>query len=224
MSVVIESTVRKIGERLVEEGRRRDRGERELVERLRLLEEEIFSRERARINYERTREERIQELERRLKDVGIEEGKKEERIQELEKKAAEGKERERTTNTTVAGLIEKVEALTKGKESLEEMESRWRQERLEKERTADKRMLVVEEGLQGLHEIVKGKGATEQCANKAERTGEIGKQAAENVPEKDGSVVGKMRKIEESLERERRERTKWEEERREEKQMMERKE
>ncbi len=51
------------------------------MERLRLLEEEIFSRERARKNDERTREERIQELERRLKDVGIEEGKKEERIQ-----------------------------------------------------------------------------------------------------------------------------------------------
>ena len=156
MSVVIESTVRKIGERLVEEGRRRDRGERELVERLRLLEEEIFRRERARKNEERTREERMQELEKRLKDVGIEEGKKKERIGELEKKAAEGKERERTTNTTVAVLIEKVEALTKGKESLEEMESGWLQERLEKERTADKRMLVVEEGLKGLHEIVKG--------------------------------------------------------------------
>ncbi len=81
MSVVIEGAVRKIGERLVEEGRRRDRGERELVERLRLLEEETFSRERARMSAERTREERMQELEKRLKDVGIEVGKKEERIQ-----------------------------------------------------------------------------------------------------------------------------------------------
>jgi hypothetical protein len=184
MSIVIESAVRKIGERLVEEGRRRDRGERELMERLRLLEEEIFSRERVRKKEERTREERIQELEMRLKDVGIEEGKKEERIQELEKKAAEGKERERTTNTSVAVLIEKVEAMAKGKKSLEETESRWLQERLEKERNADKRMLAVEEGLKGLHETVKGKGATEQCTDEVERTGEIGKQAAEKVAKK----------------------------------------
>ena len=59
MSRVMENAMKRVGERLVEEGRRRDRVDRELEERVCRLEERLTDKEREQESEERKREERL---------------------------------------------------------------------------------------------------------------------------------------------------------------------
>jgi hypothetical protein len=78
MGKVVENTIRRVGDRLVDEGRRRDRGERELEERICRLEEMKVVKERTQVNEERKREVRIQMLEQRQIERGMTKGVKKE--------------------------------------------------------------------------------------------------------------------------------------------------
>ncbi len=63
--------MKRVGERLVEEGRRRDRVDREIEERVCSLEERMEDKERERKSEERRREERIQGIEQTLEEVKV---------------------------------------------------------------------------------------------------------------------------------------------------------
>jgi hypothetical protein len=75
MSRVMENAMKRIGEKLVEEGRRQDRVDREIEERVCRLEERMTKKERERKSEERRREERIQEMERTLEEGKVSIGK-----------------------------------------------------------------------------------------------------------------------------------------------------
>jgi len=66
MAMLLERTVKGMGERLAEDVRRKDRGEREIEERIRWLEDRVCTQRRVRVDEEREREERIQGLEQRM--------------------------------------------------------------------------------------------------------------------------------------------------------------
>ena len=68
MSRVMEKAMKNIGVKMIEEGRRRDRGDSEIEERLCRLEERMADKGRDRGGEEKRREERIREMERTLED------------------------------------------------------------------------------------------------------------------------------------------------------------
>jgi hypothetical protein len=145
MTRVMENAMRRACDKLVEEGRRRDRGEREMDERLNMLEERKVYKERMREVEERKREERMQQVEKTVEVREIAEGKREERMQKLEQKVREEEVGGKKVSETVTVLKGKVNVLMKEKEDKELWDRQERDGRLEKERLASERLLAVEE-------------------------------------------------------------------------------
>jgi len=133
MAMVLEKAVKGIGERLAEDVRKKDRGERELEERIKWLEDRVCLQRRGGVDEERKREERVQSLEQRTEEREEEDRRREERLHALEKKMKEveksERERIKAMHTRVNLLVGKVETLTKGKESLKDSEKKQEEER-----------------------------------------------------------------------------------------------
>jgi hypothetical protein len=230
MSRVMESAMKRVGERLVEEGRRRDRVDREIEERVCRLEERLADKERERKSEERRREERLQEMERTLEEGKVSSGKREERLQLLEKRVSKEEAGGRKVSAEVAAWIERVEVLIKGKDEREKQERMKEEERMEKERGENGRLCAVEVGLKALEVAVKEKEADirkgGESAQEEKMSGELGERRITVVErkEKERILAEKISKVEEGLERERRVRMRREEERRIEKEERERNE
>ena len=244
MSRVMENAVERVGERLVEEARRRDRGERVIEERVCRMEERMVDKERERKSEERRREERIQGMERTLEEGKSGERRREERIQGMERTLVEGKsgvgkreerlqmlegrvskeeEGGRKVRAEVTALATKVNMLIKGKEDKEMQESQYKDERMEKERAENERLSTVEEALKALEASVKGKEA-EVRQERREVVSEDGRTTAEEREERERIIAEKISKIEEGLEKEKSVRMRLEEERKEEREDRVRKE
>jgi hypothetical protein len=127
MSRVMEKAMKNIGERMVEEGRRRDRGDREIEERLCRLEERMADKGRERGSEERRREERIQVMERTLEEGKVSNGRREERLQMLEKRVSKEEEGVRKVSAEVTAWIGRVDGW-------------WRKRKKRRERTGCTRM------------------------------------------------------------------------------------
>jgi len=159
MSRVMESAMKRVGERLVEEGRRRDRVVREIEERMCRLEERLIDKERERKSEERRRGERLQEMERTLEEGKVSNGEREERLLMLEKRVSKKEEGGRKVSAGVTSLIGRVEVLIKEKDERERQERMCEEERMEKEREENGRLCAVEVGLKALEVAVKEKEA-----------------------------------------------------------------
>ena len=227
---VMENALKRVGERLVEEGRRRDRGDREIEERMCRLEERMADKERERKSEERKREEKIQGMERTLEEGKIGSDKRDERIQMLEQRVSKEEEGGRKVSAEVTALTGRVNVLIKGKEDKERQDRRYVEERMEKERTYNERLNEVEVALKSLEVSAKEKAVVrqeterEQEEERREVLDENGRIRAGEREERERILAEKISKVEEGLERERSVRMRWEEERREEREVRERSE
>jgi hypothetical protein len=231
MSRVMENAMKRVGERLVEEGRRRDRVDREIEERVCRLEERLTDKEREQESEERKREERLQEMERTLEEGKVSNVKREERLQMLEKRVSKEEEGGRKVSAEVSSWIERVEVLIKGKDERERQERMYEKERMEKERGENGRLCAVEVGLKALEIAVKEKEADKrkgrESAQEEKMSGELGESRRITVverKEKERILAEKISKVEDGLEKERRARVRLEKERKMEREVRERKE
>jgi hypothetical protein len=231
MSRVMESAMKRIGERLVEEGRRRDRVDKEIEERVCRLEERLTDNERGRKSEERRREERLQEMERTLEEGKVSSGKKEERLQMLEKRVSKEEAGGRKVSAEVTRWIERVEELIKVKDERERQERMNEEERMVKERGENGRLCAVEVGLKALEVALKEKEADirkgRESAQEEEMSEELGESRRITVverKEKERILAEKISKVEDGLEKERSARVRLEEERKMEREDRERKE
>jgi len=133
MSRVMEKAMKNIGEKVIEEGRRRDRGDKEIEERLCRLEERMADKERERGGEERRREERIREIERILEEGKVSNDRREERLQMLEKRVNKEEDGVRKVSAEVTACIGRVERLVKEKEEKERKDRLLENERMEQE-------------------------------------------------------------------------------------------
>jgi hypothetical protein len=129
----MEKAMKNIGERLIEEGRRQDRGDREIEERLCRLEERMADKGGKRGGEERRREERIQEMERTLGEGKVCNGRREEGLQMLEKRVHKEEEGVRKVSAEVTACIGRVERLVEEKEEKDRKDSLFENERMEQE-------------------------------------------------------------------------------------------
>jgi hypothetical protein len=231
MSKVMERAIINIGERMVEEKRRRDIGDREIEERLCRLEERMANKVIERRGEERRIEERIQEMERTMEEGKVSNDRREERVQMLEKRVKKEEEGVRKVRTEVTAWIGKVEMLVEGKEEKERQDRLYENERIEQERVDRERLSAVEAGLKALEIAVKEKEGDErkgrlfvQEEEGSEELSEEGRRVAVERDDKERILAEKISKVEEGLERERRVRMRREEERRIEKEERERNE
>jgi hypothetical protein len=229
MSRVMEKAMKNIGERMVEEGRRRDRGDREIEERLCRLEERMADKGRERGSEERRREERIQVMERTLEEGKVSNGRREERLQMLEKRVSKEEEGVRKVSAEVTAWIGRVERLVEEKEEKERKDRLYANERMEQEGADRERLSAVEAGLKALEILMMEKDADErkgrECAQEEERReglSENGRRTAVEREEGERILAEKISKVEEGLERERSVRMRREEERRIEREVRER--
>jgi hypothetical protein len=125
MSRVMEKAMKNIGVKMIEEGRRRDRGDSEIEERLCRLEERMADKGIYRGGEERRREERIQEMERMLEDGKVSNGRREEHLQMLEKRVNKEEDGVRKVSAEV---------------SEGELKGWWRKRKKRRERTGCSRM------------------------------------------------------------------------------------
>jgi hypothetical protein len=231
MSRVMENAIRRVWDKLAEEGRRKDRGEREMDERISRLEERKVYKERTQEIDERKREERMHQVEKTAEVLGIEERKREERMQKLERKVRDEEVGGKKVSETMTMLIGKVNVLWKEKEDKEGLYRQERDERLEKESLDSERMMAMEDSLKALETIVKEREKSEvqerekmQEELRKGRLHESRNLAGCEIMEGEGTVADKMKKIEEGLEREREIRMRMEEERKEEREIRVREE
>jgi hypothetical protein len=231
MSKVMERAIKNIGERMVEERRRRDSGDREIEERLCRLEERMADKGIERRGEERRREERIQEMERTMEEGKVTNGRREEQLQMLEKRVKKEEEGVRKVCAEVTAWRGKVEALVEEKEEKERQDRLYKTERMEQERVDRERLSAVEAGLKALEITVKEKEGDERkgrlCGQEKEGSEELsedGKRVAADREEKERILAEKISKIEEGLERESSVRMRREEERRIEREERERNE
>jgi len=231
MSKVMEKAIINIGERMVEEKRRRDIGDREIEERLCRLEERMANKVIERRGEERRIEERIQEMERTMEEGKVSNDRREERVQMLEKRVKKEEEGVRKVRTEVTAWIGKVEMLVEGKEEKERQDRLYENERIEQERVDRERLSAVEAGLKALEIAVKEKEGDErkgrlfvQEEEGSEELSEEGRRVAVERDDKERILAEKISKVEEGLERERRVRMRREEERRIEKEKEKRNE
>jgi hypothetical protein len=232
MSRVMENAMKGVGERLLEEGRRRDRGDREIEERVCRLEERMADKDRVQKTEERRREERIQGMERTLEEGKVSSGKREERLQMLEKRVSKEEEGGRKVSAEVTAWIGSVEMLIKGEKERERQERMCKDERIEKERAGSERLRAIEIGLKSLEALVKEKEEADErkgreSAQEEERREELaesGRRTTVEREEKERILAEKISKVEEGLDKERSVRMKMEEERRVEREVRERKE
>jgi len=229
MARVMENVLKGVGERLVEEGRRRDRGERELEERMRMLEERMADKEKNRKSEERKREERIQGIERTLEEGKMGASKIEGSMQMLDQRLSKEEEGHRKDSAEVKALTGRVNELCKGKEDKERQDRQYMDERLEKSMADKERLSAVEGALKALEMLVEGKEAdvrqARERAQEEERTAEVDENrwiTAGEREERERTLAEKISRIEEGLERERSGRMRLEEERRKEKEAKER--
>jgi len=220
-----------LGERLVEEARRRDRGDREIEERVCSKEERMEDKERERKSDDRKRDDRIQGLERTLGEGKTGVGKREERLQMLEQRVSKEEEGGRNVSVEVTALTGRVNMLIKGKDERERQRRIYEDERMEKERAESERLSAVEVGLKALEISVKEKGVdirkrreSYQEVGRSEECGESGRTTAVEREEMERILAEKIGKVEEGLEKERSARMRLEEERRIEIEVRERKE
>jgi hypothetical protein len=232
MAMVLEKVVKGIGERLAENVRTKDRGERELKERIKWLEDRVCEHRRVRGAEERERERRMQGLEQRLEEREEEDRCREECLQAMEQKLKEGEEEEKkrveALQTKVTALVGRVGELAKFNESAEEREKQQEEERIEKERVSKERMNVLEEGLKELEMAMKGmevsavgndrRGQVVESGRREEEKERMGEDRAQ----KESSIQEKVRILEEGLEKEKKVREMWEKERKKEVRMRER--
>jgi hypothetical protein len=231
MSKVMERAIKNIGERMVEERRRRDSGDREIEERLSRLEERIADMGIERKGEERRREERIQEMERMMEEGKVSNGRREEQLQMLEKRVKKEEEGVRRVSVEVTAWIGKVEALVEEKEEKERQERLYENERIEQERADKERLSAVEAGLKALEITVnekEGEGRKGRvCVQEEEGSeglSEDWRRVAKDREEKERILAEKISRVEEGLEGERRVRMRQEEERRIEREERERNE
>jgi hypothetical protein len=231
MSKVMERAIKNIGERMVEERRRRDSGDREIEERLCRLEERIADKGIERRGEERRREERIQEMERTMEEGKVSNGRREERLQMLEKRVKKEEEGVRKVCAEVTAWRGKVEALVEEKEEKERQDRLYETERMEQERVDRERLSAVEAGLKVLENTVKEKEGDERrgrlCVQEKEGSEELSedrKRVVADREEKERILAEKISRVEEGLEKERRVRMRREEERRIEREERERNE
>jgi hypothetical protein len=231
MSRVMESAMKRVGERLVEEGRRRDRVVREIEERMCRLEERLIDKERERKSEERRRGERLQEMERTLEEGKVSNGEREERLLMLEKRVSKEEEGGRKVSAGVTSLIGRVEVLIKEKDERERQERMCEEERMEKEREENGRLCAVEVGLKALEVAVREKEADKrkgrESAHEEEMSEELDESrriTVEDRKEKERILAEKISKVEDGLEKERSARVRLEEERKMEREDRERKE
>jgi len=229
MSRVMEKAMKNIGERLIEEGRRRDRGDREVEERLCRLEERMADKGRERGCEERRREERIQGMERTLEDGKVSNVRREERLQMLEKRVNKEEEGVRKVSAEVTACIGRVERLVKEKEEKERKDRLLENERMEQEVAHRGRLSAIEAGLKALEISTKEKETDErkgregaQEEERREGLSENGRRTTVEREEGERILAEKISKVEEGLERERSVRMRWEEERRMEREVRER--
>jgi len=229
MSRVMEKAMKNIGEKVIEEGRRRDRGDKEIEERLCRLEERMADKERERGGEERRREERIREIERILEEGKVSNDRREERLQMLEKRVNKEEDGVRKVSAEVTACIGRVERLVEEKEEKERKDRLIENERMEQEVADRERLSIIEEGLNALEISMKEKETNErkgrECAQeeeRRERLSENGRRTTVEREEGERILSEKINRIEEGLERERSVRMKWEEERRMEKETQER--
>jgi hypothetical protein len=229
MSRVMEKAMKNIGERIIEEGRRRDRGDIEIEERLCRLEERMADKGRERGGEERRRDERIQELERMLEEGKVNNGKIEERLQMLEKRVHKEEEGVRKVSAEVTAWIGRVERLVKEKEEKERKDRLFENERIEQEGADREKLSVIEAGLKALEISMKEKETDErkgregaQEEGRREGLSENGRRMAVERKEGERILAEKISKVEEGLERERRIRMRQEQERRIEREARER--
>jgi hypothetical protein len=222
-----------MGERLAEDVRRKDRGEREIEERIRWLEDRVCTQRRVRVDEEREREERIQGLEQRMEERDEEDRKREESMHAQEQKMKEvdqrGKQRIEALHAQVTMLVGNVDMLTKGKESLDETEKQQEEERIDKERVVDKRITVLEEGLKGLEKAMKGRDVNRegeervgQVVKRMQRIEEKERMAEEERAAKECDIGEKVRILEEDLKKEIKDRERCEKEIKKDQQLRER--
>jgi hypothetical protein len=159
MARVMENVLKGVGERLEEEGRRRDRGERELEEMMRMLEERMADKEKNRKSEERKREERMQGIERTLEEGKMGASKIEGSMQMLDQRLSKEEEGHRKDSAEVKALIGRVNELCKGKEDKERQDRQYMDERLEKAMADKERLSAVEGALNALEMLVEGKEA-----------------------------------------------------------------
>jgi hypothetical protein len=214
MAGAMEKAMNGVGERMVEEKRRRDRAERALEERMQWLEEKNLSEGKARDREDRGREERMRVLEQRLEDQEKERQVREAAIYEalanLKERTGGGEDRRGGEWKDMVERMQALEELVKGKEGdskaseeqvsvrMRKIEERYKaeeEERKEKDRVSDEKMRFLEE------ELEKERKDREK----------VEKERME-----------KERQIEKGLEKERNERMKWEEDKREERERRER--
>jgi hypothetical protein len=216
---------------MVEERRRRDSVDREIEERLCRMEERIADNGIERRGDERKREERIQEMERKMEEEKVSNGRREERLQMLEKRVKKEEEGVRKVCAEVTAWKGKVEALVEEKEEKERQDRLNKEERMEQGREERERLSAVEAGLKALETTVKEKEGDERkgrlCTQEKEGSEEViedGMRVVGDREEKERILAEKISRVEEGLERERRIRIRREEERRIEREERERKE
>jgi len=206
ISRAMENAVERVGERLVEEARRRDRGDREIEERVCRLEERMGDKEREQKSEVRRKEERIQAMERTLEEGKIGVDKREERLQMLEQQLNKEEEGVRKVSEEVRVLTGKVNVLIKGMEDKEIQKSQDMDERIEKERADNERLSTVEEALKALEVSVKGKDAEvrqeREKAQEKERLDDVGEDRSIMAIERERILAEKISKVEEGLEKE----------------------
>jgi len=229
MSRVMEKAMKNIGERMIEEGRRRDRGNREIEERLCRLEERMADKGRERGGEERRREGRIQEMERMLEEGKVSNGRREERLQMLEKRVNKEEDGVRKMSAEVTAWKGRVERLVEEKEEKERKDRLFENERMEREGADRERLSAIEAGLKALEISMKEKETDErkgrECAQKEggrEGLSENGRRTAVEREEGERTLAEKISKVEEGLERERTVRMRREEEMRIEREARER--
>ena len=229
MSRVMEKAMKNIGEKVIEEGRRRDRGDRETEERLCRLEERMRDKGRERGGEERRWEERILGMERTLEDGKVSNGRREERLQMLEKRVDKEEDGARKVSAEVTACIGRVERLVEEKEEKERKDKLLENERREQEVVDRERLSTIEKGMKALEILMKEKETNErkgrewdQEEGRSERSSENGRRTAVEREEGERILSEKISKVEEGLERERSVRMRWEEERRMEREVRER--
>jgi hypothetical protein len=229
MSRVMEKAMKNIGDKVIEEGRRRDRGDRETEERLCRLEERMRDKGRERGGEERRWEERILGMERTLEDGKVSNGRREERLQMLEKRVDKEEDGARKVSAEVTACIGRVERLVEEKEEKERKDKLLENERREQEVADRERLSTIEKGMKALEILMKEKETNErkgrewdQEEGRSERSSENGRRTAVEREEGERILSEKISKVEEGLERERSVRMRWEEERRVEKEERER--
>jgi hypothetical protein len=156
MAGAVEKVIYGVGERMVEEQRRRDRADRELEERMQWLEDKNFNEGKVREREDRGREERLQILEQRLEDYEKEKQMREAALDgalaNLKERVGSGGDRKGGEWKDMTERIQALELFVKGKAAdnmaSEEREKAEEEERKEKDRVVAEKMRILEEGLE----------------------------------------------------------------------------